>query len=168
MYNMGKVEDYPESQVLQMIGRAGRPQFDDRGWEVSVPCSLCHSLNFTHTHTHTLTHTHTPHTLTHTHTYTRSYTFILLLTFLFAGTAVIMTRASTRGKYESLVGGLEQIESSLHENLIEHLNAEVVLQTITNSELMCMYAYVSDTCKYLCDVISDVRARLDLLRTYCG
>ena len=31
MYSMGKVEEYPEGQILQMIGRAGRPQFDDQG-----------------------------------------------------------------------------------------------------------------------------------------
>lgn len=83
MYNLGKIEDYPEAQVLQMIGRAGRPQFDDRGQDPGWGRT--------------------------------------------AGTAVIMTRASTKAKYESLVSGLEHIESSLHENLIEHLNAEVVL-----------------------------------------
>lgn len=27
-YNMGTCEEYPDTQVLQMIGRAGRPQFD--------------------------------------------------------------------------------------------------------------------------------------------
>ena len=27
-YNMGSHEEYPDTQVLQMIGRAGRPQFD--------------------------------------------------------------------------------------------------------------------------------------------
>ncbi|KAI9350317.1 putative DEAD/DEAH box DNA helicase [Obelidium mucronatum] len=39
------------------------------------------------------------------------------------------------GKYENMVSGKEIIESSLHENLIEHLNAEVVLGTIPNVEL---------------------------------
>jgi ATP-dependent DNA helicase HFM1/MER3 len=27
-YNMGSHQEYPDTQVLQMIGRAGRPQFD--------------------------------------------------------------------------------------------------------------------------------------------
>lgn len=47
-----------------------------------------------------------------------------------------MTKHSSKGRYETLVHGLEQIESSLHTNLIEHLNAEIVLQTITNSKLI--------------------------------
>ena len=95
-YNMGKTEDMTEAQVLQMVGRAGRPQFDDRG------------------------------------------------------TAVIMTKTQTRCRYESLSKGLALIESSLHKNLIEHLNAEIVLQTITSiSEalewLKSTYLYVRVT-----------------------
>ena len=27
-YHLGSHQDYPDTQVLQMIGRAGRPQFD--------------------------------------------------------------------------------------------------------------------------------------------
>ena len=27
-YNLGVYQEYPDTQVLQMIGRAGRPQFD--------------------------------------------------------------------------------------------------------------------------------------------
>ena len=27
-YNLGMYQEYPDTQVLQMIGRAGRPQFD--------------------------------------------------------------------------------------------------------------------------------------------
>ena len=93
---MGKTEDMSESQVLQMVGRAGRPQFDDHG------------------------------------------------------IAVIMTKNQTRHRYESLSKGLALIESSLHKNLIEHLNAEIVLQTITNiSEalewLKSTYLYVRVT-----------------------
>lgn len=34
-----------------------------------------------------------------------------------------------------MVGGSQPIESSLHKNLIEHLNAEVVLHTITDLSL---------------------------------
>jgi ATP-dependent DNA helicase HFM1/MER3 len=35
-------------------------------------------------------------------------------------------------RYENLLNGTQLIESSLHNNLIEHLNAEVVLGTITD------------------------------------
>lgn len=35
-------------------------------------------------------------------------------------------------KYENLLNGTQQIESSLHKNLVEHLNAEIVLNTITD------------------------------------
>jgi hypothetical protein len=37
-----------------------------------------------------------------------------------------------KAKYEQMVEGNQCIESSLHGNLIEHLNNEVVLRTITN------------------------------------
>ncbi|CAH1800548.1 unnamed protein product [Owenia fusiformis] len=77
-YVMGVYQEYSETQVLQMIGRAGRPQFDD------------------------------------------------------TATAVIMTRMETKQKYESFLNGAQLIESSLHEHLIEHLNAEIVLNTITD------------------------------------
>ncbi|KAJ8310616.1 LOW QUALITY PROTEIN: hypothetical protein KUTeg_012481 [Tegillarca granosa] len=77
-YNMGVHEEYSDTQVLQMIGRAGRPQFDT------------------------------------------------------SATAVIMTKIQTKMKYESLLNGTQLIESSLHKNLIEHLNAEIVLHTIND------------------------------------
>ncbi|XP_060602890.1 probable ATP-dependent DNA helicase HFM1 [Ruditapes philippinarum] len=77
-YNMGSHQEYPDTQVLQMIGRAGRPQFDT------------------------------------------------------SATAVIMTKNSTKMKYENLLNGTQLIESSLHKNLVEHLNAEIVLNTITD------------------------------------
>ena len=51
------------------------------------------------------------------------------------GIAVIMTKLQMPQRYgsmELLLKGLALIESSLHKNLIEHLNAEIVLQTITN------------------------------------
>ena len=35
-------------------------------------------------------------------------------------------------KYENLLNGTQLIESSLHKNLIEHLNAEIVLHTISD------------------------------------
>ncbi|XP_062607353.1 probable ATP-dependent DNA helicase HFM1 [Saccostrea cucullata] len=77
-YNLGVHVEYSDTQILQMIGRAGRPQFDT------------------------------------------------------TATAVIMTKNQTKDKYESLVNGTQLIESSLHKNLIEHLNAEIVLHTIND------------------------------------
>ncbi|XP_065890770.1 probable ATP-dependent DNA helicase HFM1 isoform X2 [Dysidea avara] len=77
-YVGGMFTEYSETQVLQMIGRAGRPQFDT------------------------------------------------------TATVVIMTRNATKSKYEVLLTGAQVIESNLHKNLIEHLNAEIVLHTITS------------------------------------
>ncbi|KAI4874988.1 hypothetical protein NFI96_017657 [Prochilodus magdalenae] len=77
-YVGGSYEEYSEADMLQMIGRAGRPQFDT------------------------------------------------------SATAVIMTRSHTRDKYMQLMNGSDTIESSLHTNLVEHLNAEIVLHTISN------------------------------------
>ncbi|XP_055863197.1 probable ATP-dependent DNA helicase HFM1 [Biomphalaria glabrata] len=81
-YNMGAIQEYSDMHILQMIGRAGRPQFD---------------------------------------------TFAV---------AVIMTKSKYKSRYESLVNGRQLIESSLHKHLIEHLNAEIVLQTISNYSLV--------------------------------
>ncbi|MEQ2185398.1 hypothetical protein GOODEAATRI_017781 [Goodea atripinnis] len=77
-YVAGSCEEYSEADILQMIGRAGRPQFDT------------------------------------------------------SATAVIMTKVQTREKYMKLMNGMEIIESSLHSHLMEHLNAEIVLQTISD------------------------------------
>ncbi|KAL3847245.1 hypothetical protein ACJMK2_018167 [Sinanodonta woodiana] len=77
-YQMGVNQEYSDSQILQMIGRAGRPQFDT------------------------------------------------------SSTAVILTKNQTKGKYEALINGTQVIESSLHKNLIEHLQAEIVLHTIND------------------------------------
>ncbi|XP_023270563.1 probable ATP-dependent DNA helicase HFM1 [Seriola lalandi dorsalis] len=77
-YVAGSCEEYSEADLLQMIGRAGRPQFDT------------------------------------------------------SATAVIMTKVQTREKYMKLMNGMEIIESSLHSHLVEHLNAEIVLQTISH------------------------------------
>lgn len=76
----GGYEEYQPSMVLQMIGRAGRPQFDT------------------------------------------------------SGTAVIMTTESNVSLYQNLANGMAPIESSLHKSMIEHLNSEIYLQTITNQE----------------------------------
>ncbi|NWH78665.1 HFM1 helicase, partial [Piaya cayana] len=77
-YVGGVFQEYSETDILQMIGRAGRPQFDT------------------------------------------------------TATAVIMTRWSTREKYIQMLNGADVIESSLHRHLVEHLNAEIVLHTVTN------------------------------------
>ncbi|XP_033993207.1 probable ATP-dependent DNA helicase HFM1 [Trematomus bernacchii] len=77
-YVSGSCEEYSEADMLQMIGRAGRPQFDT------------------------------------------------------TATAVIMTKMQTRDKYINRLNGAEIIESSLHTHLVEHLNAEIVLQTISD------------------------------------
>ncbi|KAA8587737.1 hypothetical protein FQN60_016599, partial [Etheostoma spectabile] len=77
-YVSGTCEEYSEADLLQMIGRAGRPQFDT------------------------------------------------------SATAVIMTKIQTKDKYMNLMNGADIIESSLHSHLVEHLNAEIVLQTISD------------------------------------
>ncbi|GAB7364524.1 hypothetical protein MBLNU230_g5331t1 [Neophaeotheca triangularis] len=72
-------KEYSDLEVMQMLGRAGRPQFDD------------------------------------------------------SAVAVIMTRLEKVGRYEKMVNGQEVLESCLHRNLIDHLNAEVALGTISNA-----------------------------------
>ncbi|OQV03306.1 Sec63 Brl domain-containing protein [Cladophialophora immunda] len=69
-------KEYADLEVMQMLGRAGRPQFET---------SAC---------------------------------------------AVILTRKDKVAHYEKMVSGEEMLESCLHQNLIEHLNAEVVLGTV--------------------------------------
>ncbi|KAL2264567.1 hypothetical protein VTJ83DRAFT_7077 [Remersonia thermophila] len=75
-FNDQKLEEYSDLEVMQMLGRAGRPQFDD------------------------------------------------------SATAIILTRASNKARYQKMVSGQEILESRLHVNLIEHLNSEVCLGTI--------------------------------------
>ncbi len=70
--------EYTTTQINQMIGRAGRPQFDD------------------------------------------------------SARAVIMTKENTKDMYENLLNDNTQIESNFHHELIEHLNVEIVLQTVQN------------------------------------
>ncbi|XP_073427861.1 probable ATP-dependent DNA helicase HFM1 [Dendrobates tinctorius] len=77
-YASGMFQEYSETDMLQMIGRAGRPQFDT------------------------------------------------------TAIAVIMTRVSTKAKYVQMLDGADTIESSLHRHLVEHLNAEITLHTITD------------------------------------
>ncbi|KAJ0425170.1 Sec63 Brl domain-containing protein [Aspergillus carlsbadensis] len=76
----GHTQEYSDLEVMQMLGRAGRPQFDD------------------------------------------------------TATAVILTRKERVRHYEKLVSGSESLESCLHLNLIEHINAEIGLGNVTNIE----------------------------------
>ncbi|KAL8901398.1 MAG: hypothetical protein Q9207_005230 [Kuettlingeria erythrocarpa] len=72
------LKEYSDLEIMQMLGRAGRPQFED------------------------------------------------------SAVAVIITKQDKLQKYEKMVSGHELLESSLHLNLIEHLNAEIGLGTIHN------------------------------------
>jgi ATP-dependent DNA helicase HFM1/MER3 len=73
------LQEYSDLEVMQMLGRAGRPQFDD------------------------------------------------------SAVAVIMTRQHKVAKYEKMVTGNDILESTLHLNLIDHMNAEIGLGTIRDS-----------------------------------
>ncbi len=72
------LKEYAELEVTQMLGRAGRPQFDD------------------------------------------------------SAIAVIVTKQEKVKRYEQLVSGGEILESCLHLNLIDHLNAEIGLGTVND------------------------------------
>ena len=69
-------QEYADLEMMQMLGRAGRPQFE---------ASAC---------------------------------------------AAILTRDDKVRRYEVMVSGKELLESSLHLNLIDHLNAEIGLGTV--------------------------------------
>ena len=75
-FNSRGLEEYSDLEMMQMLGRAGRPQFDD------------------------------------------------------SAVAVIMTRQAKARRYETLATGQDVLESKLHLNLIEHLNAEISIGTI--------------------------------------
>ncbi|KAI1342971.1 hypothetical protein F5Y15DRAFT_428934 [Xylariaceae sp. FL0016] len=79
-YSDNELQEYSDLEVIQMLGRAGRPQFDD---------SAC---------------------------------------------AIIMTRQQNVHRYERMISGEEKLESTLHENLVEHVNSEIGLGTIQNLE----------------------------------
>jgi ATP-dependent DNA helicase HFM1/MER3 len=70
------LQEYSDLEMMQMLGRAGRPQYDD------------------------------------------------------SAVAVIMTRQAKVRRYEMLVTGQDLIESKLHLNLVDHMNAEIGLGTI--------------------------------------
>ncbi|TDL24911.1 P-loop containing nucleoside triphosphate hydrolase protein [Rickenella mellea] len=71
-------QEYSDLDIIQMMGRAGRPQFDQEG----VSLILCES--------------------------------------------------ELESKYKNLAQGKTMLESSLHQNLAEHINSEIVLGTISN------------------------------------
>lgn len=75
-YQDDGIKEYADLEIMQMLGRAGRPQFDS------------------------------------------------------SAVAVIVTKHEKVKKYEKLVSGEELLESCLHLNLIDHLNAEIGLGTI--------------------------------------
>ncbi|CAG8956625.1 hypothetical protein HYFRA_00011936 [Hymenoscyphus fraxineus] len=74
----GHVAEYSDLEVMQMLGRAGRPQFED------------------------------------------------------SAVAVIMTKMDKKQRYERMISGTDVLESSLHLNLIEHLNSEIGLGTVNS------------------------------------
>jgi ATP-dependent DNA helicase HFM1/MER3 len=74
----GVLAEYSDLEVMQMLGRAGRPQFDDNA------------------------------------------------------VAIIMTRTNKVERYNKMISGQDILESTLHLNLIEHLNSEISLGTIKN------------------------------------
>jgi ATP-dependent DNA helicase HFM1/MER3 len=76
----GGLGEYSDLEVMQMLGRAGRPQFDD------------------------------------------------------TAVAIIMTRQDKVSRYKMMVSGQEILESTLHLNLIEHLNSEIGLGTVYSLE----------------------------------
>ncbi|OTB09336.1 hypothetical protein M426DRAFT_256446, partial [Hypoxylon sp. CI-4A] len=75
-YSNDNLQEYSDLEVMQMLGRAGRPQFDD------------------------------------------------------SAVAIIMTRMENVDRYKKMMSGAETLESTLHQNLVEHLNSEISLGTI--------------------------------------
>ena len=75
-YQGGVLLEYSDLEVMQMLGRAGRPQYDD------------------------------------------------------SAVAVIMTRSNKEDRYKMMMSGQDILESTLHLNLIEHLNSEISLGTV--------------------------------------
>ncbi|KAK4553065.1 ATP-dependent DNA helicase MER3 [Recurvomyces mirabilis] len=78
-YSTNGIKEYSDLEIMQMLGRAGRPQFDD------------------------------------------------------SAVAVIMTTSQQVKHYDNMITGEEILESCLHRNLIDHLNAEIGLGTIDNA-----------------------------------
>ncbi|KAF2689961.1 ATP-dependent DNA helicase MER3 [Lentithecium fluviatile CBS 122367] len=87
------VQEYADLEVMQMLGRAGRPQFDN------------------------------------------------------SAVAVVMTRQSKVAKYENMATGQDILESTLHLNLIDHMNAEIGLGTIR--DLLSARRWLTSTFLYV-------------------
>ncbi|KAI1141226.1 P-loop containing nucleoside triphosphate hydrolase protein [Hypoxylon sp. FL0543] len=79
-YSNNGPQEYSDLEVMQMLGRAGRPQFDD------------------------------------------------------SAVAIIMTKTANVNRYKVMMSGKETLESTLHLNLVEHLNSEISLGTIQDVE----------------------------------
>lgn len=77
-YQENTIAELSDLEVMQMLGRAGRPQFGN------------------------------------------------------SGVAVVLTRARNKQHYEEMGSGQQILESTLHQNLIEHLNSEINLGTFQN------------------------------------
>ncbi len=102
-----------------MIGRAGRPQFDRAGLAIIL-------------------------TDTNSEVWSEVFNMGNIFCFIFIGIVIKFNKMAKiylrnfliifllKYKYKNLTSGMEKIESSLHENLIEHMNAEIVLQTISD------------------------------------
>ncbi|KXJ88454.1 P-loop containing nucleoside triphosphate hydrolase protein, partial [Microdochium bolleyi] len=75
-YSNNQMQEYSDLEVMQMLGRAGRPQFDK------------------------------------------------------GAVGIIMTTHENVQRYSAMVSGEQMLESTLHLNLLEHLNSEVGLGTI--------------------------------------
>lgn len=75
-FQHGALCEYSDLEVMQMLGRAGRPQFDDNA------------------------------------------------------VAIIMTRSDKAERYKKMISGQDILDSTLHLNLIEHLNSEIGLGTV--------------------------------------
>lgn len=71
----GNLCEYSDLEIMQMLGRAGRPQYED------------------------------------------------------SALAIILTRSCNKARYEDLGSGRQILESTLHKNLIEHINSEISLGT---------------------------------------
>jgi len=75
-YKDAGLSEYSDLEVMQMLGRAGRPQFDD------------------------------------------------------SATSIIITRTEKADRYKLMISGQDVLESTLHLNVIEHLNSEIGLGTV--------------------------------------
>lgn len=105
-YTNDGLQEYSDLEMMQMLGRAGRPQYDD------------------------------------------------------SAVAVIMTRQAKAQKYEMMLTGEELLESKLHLNLIDHLNAEISLGTVR--DLRSARKWLTSTFLYVRLQINPSHYKLDV------